>query len=261
LNAHLLGWQESLDQAALGRIARIAGDDVLSVSGADRYQIPEGMDHIHWIAASGVNLTRARIVTPSLESRRMLLDVVPRQDAGNNFSLPSAEVMKLPRPIKLRALEDIEAQTAEDGATTQMQALALIGPAQLPDMPSGDLLAMRALGTTTLTAFEWTTVDVTLEYELPVGTYELVGFVPSSADVIAARALFQGGGYRPGVIGVDGAEDVAQAFGAEYFKGMMWYAMGKFTHQTVPQFQFFSGSADTAEVVMMYYIKTSDSVS
>ena len=260
MNTHLLGWQQSIDQVTLGRITRIAGDDVLSVSGADRYQIPQGMEYIHWIAASGPSLTRARVVTPSLESRRMLLDVVPRQNAGNTWTVSSPEFMKLQKPIQLRAFEDIEAQTAEGGATTQQNVICSIGPQNLPEMPNGDLLAMRSTGATTLTAFEWTTVDVTLEYELPVGTYELVGFVPSSSGAIAGRALFQGGGYRPGVPAPAGAEAVAQAYISSFYDGLMWYAMGRFTHQTIPQFQFFSGTADGAETVMLYFIKTSDSV-
>ena len=66
MGTHMAGWFESIDQATLGRI-NVVQDDVLTPSGADRFLVPDEYNWIHWAIASGDALTRAKIVTPSLE--------------------------------------------------------------------------------------------------------------------------------------------------------------------------------------------------
>jgi hypothetical protein len=158
--------------------------------------------------------------------------------------------------MALQAGETIEVQTSEDGAgATQQTVLVCVGPTALPPVPAGDVMVMRATGTTTLGVRTWTTVPITLDSSLPVGNYALVGFLPISAGIIAARVLISTQNNRPGMLGLPGSESAAGDFDPLTYARIMNYDMGHFSNRNVPQFQFFSISADTAETVFLYVVK------
>lgn len=258
MSTHLIAFQQSVDQAALARI-NLVTDQILTQFDGTRFLIPAEYNHIHWAYAGGISLTRAQIHSPSIDSRRMLVEVQPRKRGTDETPTRTALELWMPRrPISLEINETVEFQTAEDGAgATQQTGLIALGRNPLTPMPEGEILYFRATGTTTLTARTWTTVPMTQDQSLPPGTYALVAFYPFSTGIVAARAAFQGGGYRPGVLGIPGAEAGA---GGDYapaeYAQMMWYLMGTFTHLTFPQFEFFSISADTAETIDYAVIRT-----
>jgi hypothetical protein len=84
----------------------------------------------------------------------------------------------------------------------------------------------------------------------------LIGFIPISANVLAARALIVGQNTRPGVPGISGTEGVARDFDPASRAIMQPYDMGRFTHLTIPQIQFFASVADTVETVILSLVKT-----
>ena len=59
MGTHMVAWFESIDQAALGRLAALQ-DDVLTPSDTDRFLVPDEYNHIHWAFATGVNISQAR---------------------------------------------------------------------------------------------------------------------------------------------------------------------------------------------------------
>ena len=258
MSTHLLAWQESIDQASLGRINAVV-DDVVTTDGVDRFFVPNDYNWIRWAMATGPSLSRAQVVAPSLTVKRMNLEVVPRMDDAELLDLAKMPIFIPARPISLVPSESIEFQTAEDGSSgTQQDGFVALGPEILPDMPSGDIRVARASGSTTLVARTWTTVSLTLDSSLEPGRYTLVGFLPNSATAVAARMLFEGQTWRPGMPGLAGAEDVAMEFSLENVRRVMWYSMGEFTHTRVPQIQFFATSTDSAQVVILYIIRTGD---
>ncbi len=258
MSTHLSAWFQSVDQAALGRI-NFVQDGILTPSGTQRFLVPSDYRWLHWIAALGLNITRAQLVTPSLDVRRMNLEIIPRVEGAVAFELTSLQAMQLPRPLELRASETMEAQTGEDGAgATAQYMIAALGPQSLPAMPAGEIRMVRATGTTTLTANVWTTVPLTLDTSLEPGRYRLVHFVPNSATGICARAIITGQNYRPGMPCTPGAEDVAMDFNQESMEKLGFYDMGEFTHINVPSMQFLASAADTAERVFLYIIRTGD---
>lgn len=253
---HLVAWQESADQATLTRINAVQ-DDVLTLSGTERFIIQSGLDHIRWGFAGGINLSRAQVSAPSLLVRRMNVEILPRKRGTDDTPrLAQPEIWIPRRPIRLDVSENIEMQTAEDGAgATQQTALISLSPAELPPVPAGDILVARGTGTTTLVARAWTSVTITLDSDLPAGQYALVGFYPISAGVVAARAIIPQQVARPGVLGLPGTEAAAADFEAGLMAQIMGYNMGQFSNLQIPQFQFFSISADTAETVIMNLVK------
>lgn len=253
---HLIAWTESQDSSVLVPMNAVR-DDVVTLQGLDRFQVPSDYRAIYAAAALGISLTRAQIVAPSLEVKRQTQEVIPHERGDDVFNIEGPRIYIPKRQILLDPGENLEFQVAEDGATTRQYGLVwLKQEAALPDMPAGPIIAARATSTQTLVANTWTTCTLTLEKELASGLYQLVGFRPSSATAIAARALITGQNYRPGVPAIVGVDAVARDFDPGVLDKFNWFAMGEFDSRQIPQIQFLASAADTAESVILYVIKT-----
>jgi len=255
-STHMAGWFESIDQASLGRIT-VVQDDVLTPNGTDRFLVPSAMPYIHWAFATGVNLSGARIVTPSLQVAKSDLDVIPFGDGADLLTISQPAIFIPKRYYLLDPSEDIEFQTSEDGAgATTQQGFVVLGGEDLEPMPAGEVRSIRLTGTTTLTADTWTSVTLTPESSLEAGRYTMVHFAAFGATVLAARWLPQGGGFRPGMYGMGAAAPAHFDFPTDPWDRLGWHSMLDFTHITLPQIQYFATAGDTAQTVQMYAIRT-----
>lgn len=252
---HMAAWFENIDQATLGRINTVQ-DDVLTPSGTDRFLVPREYNHIHWAFATGAAISGARIVTPSLEVSKSDLDINPFQDGSDKLDRNFPPLWIPRRFIELDPSESIEVQTSEDGATTTQQAFVVLGTAENAPMPTGNIRSIRLTGTTTLTADQWTSVILTPESSLEAGRYTMVHFMPFGVNVVAARWLPQGGGFRPGMWGSAAASPAQFKWDPSLWHMLGWFAMLEFTHIDLPQIQYFATEADTAQTVQMYAIRT-----
>jgi len=259
---HLAAWFESIDSATLGRITTVQ-DDVLTPSGTDRFLVPGPIaeqapyNYIQFGFATGVNISGARIVTPSLEVAKSDLDIIPLSQGADLLTIGQPAIWIPRRYIALDPSESIEVQASEDGGgATTVQAFVGLGTSENPPMPDGEIRSIRMTGTTTLTADTWTACSLTHESSLEAGRYTIVHFAAFGATVVAARWLPQGGGFRPGLWGMGAAAPDHFDFPTEPWGNMGWYSMLNFTHITLPQIQYFSTAADTAQTVEMYAIRT-----
>ena len=256
--SHMVAWFESLDAAALARIATVQ-DDVLTPSGTDRFLVPDGYNNIQFAFATGLNLTGARIVTPSLEVMKSDLDINPFQDGQDLINKVAPSVWVPKRFVELVPSESIEVQASEDGSSaTTMQVFVSLGQAENAPMANGPIRVIRATGTTTLTADQWTSVTLTPESSLEAGRYQLVHFSVHGVTPIAGRFLPQGGGFRPGMFAFAGADPAQFHWTTEPWDRLGWYNMLEFTHITFPQIQIFATAGDTAQTIQMYVIRTGD---
>ncbi|KKL23630.1 hypothetical protein LCGC14_2423500, partial [marine sediment metagenome] len=94
-----------------------------------------------------------------------------------------------------------------------------------------------------------------LDQELQAGQYALVGFLPSSATIIAARSLIPGQVYRPGVPGQVGLEAAARDFHPDFVEDFGGYEMGRFSNEAIPEIQFLAGAADAVLTVIFMLVK------
>jgi len=231
-------------------------DDVLTQIGDTRFLIPPGLNNIHWVHVAGANLTEAYLESPSLGTRRFVARVIPGNYGALALDLDKIPVMKPPRPIPLAATEQLAVKVSYGGtAAAPNVAVVALGPPTLPPVPAGDIILLKLTSSTPLVAGQWTTCVMTPEKALDVGTYALVGFIPISANAIAARAIITGQVNRPGVPAIAGSEPEARVFAQKYLDAFQFYEMGRFTHLTIPTFQFLSAAADTSETVYAYIIK------
>ncbi len=244
---HLAAYSASVDQAALAAIAAVA-DPSLTVS-VNNIQIPDFAPYLYGAYANGVNLTRAQLQSPSLrrivnyEIRKIEKAVLPAGYAGFPFSIAN--------PIPLDVGEQMQAFTAEDGAgATRMNVLAFLGDGKT-DQISDPISAVRITGATTLVAYTWTNGAIVFDQVLPVGDYAIVGARFEAAGLIGFRFVFQGSTPRPGGLGVvseTAIEPIGQRLGG-------WGVWGVFHSTTPPTVDYFSATADTAEVGTLDLVK------
>lgn len=252
---HLAAYMAAIDSATLTPITAL-NDDVLTRPTTQRFLVPKEISFVHWIAALGVDITRAALVSPSIGTRRMSFEIVPRVRGSVTFEEPNIVVCRPLKPFKLDPTEHMEMQMAEDGVgATEVWGLVELGPETLPAIPPGDIREMRLTGTTTLVAETWTTVQPTEDVTLEPGNYALIGFLPISANVLAARVLIPGQTWRPGMPGLAAAESSAVDINDAIVRSLMGYDMGHFDHNNIPQFQFLSNVADTSETIICYIVK------
>lgn len=243
---HLGAWSESQDSAVLTNIAALA-DQQLRTQGDDVI-VPE-LAYLGAFYMVGLNVTQAQFVSPSV--RRMWPFDVSPVDRSAEPTAPTPFLNWFDRPLQLQAGEQMNALMAEDAAgAIRTTALAWFFDSA-PQPAAGDIFTIRATAATTLAAFAWTNGALTLSQALPNGTYDLVGMRAESAGLIAARAVFVGGGWRPGVIGYDAPGDIDDP----WFRRGRLGVWGTFTHLSPPSIDFLSVSADTAETVWLDLIK------
>lgn len=254
MSTHLIAYFENVNNVTDSEI-NVVGDDVLSQPTAERFTVPFDYNNVHWAMLLADNITRGRLVAPSLEVRRTRPTIVPHaRDAAPSLTVP--KVYKPVRPIELIPSEELSVRVTNPTAGEDTWALVLLGKKDKGQLPAGDIRRIRCTASTALTDSAWSTVTVVPDEQLDAGQYELVNFTAWSATIIACRALIQGQAYRPGVIGMPGAsEQVAMDFADSWGRIHDYYPMGRFPHNVLPRFQFLAGAADAAETVYMDVVK------
>lgn len=234
-----------------GNLAYLPGipDQHVRVEGIN-IVVPEGMNNLLGVYFIGPNITQARVESPSLR-RTVLLDVSTLERSATPQDIPRYLTFFY-NPIPLDNFEILRVLAAEDAAGgSQMTAILWIGDgAQSPT--GGEIYTVEARSSVTLVPFQWTPAAVSFTQTLPAGTYQVVGFQAQSAGLIAARLVFVGGTWRPGVIGRTSPFQP----NLEYFRRGALGVLGEFRHDQPPVVEYLSSSADTSQRVWFDLIKT-----
>jgi len=243
----LVGWHESIDaSAALTKIAALA-DPHIRVEG-DNIIVPE-LNQLCFCYALGAGLIRAQLDSPSLR-RLLLYDISPVDNVSEPRTWFVHSLQKrFNSPYPLDVNEPLSCAVL-NGALQWTTVLIWLSDGALTPV-TGDFLTVRATGTTTLSAYEWTNVAITFEQTLPAGRYAVVGFRYRSPGAIAARLVFPGYAWRPGCIGIDGVEEAPDPI----FRNGALGIWGEFEHNTPPTVDCLSTSADTSEVFYFDLLK------
>jgi len=244
----LVGFSESQAAGASYKEILALPDQHVTVQAEDIIVPPE-LTNIVCAAVIGSNVTAARIVSPSI--RAMIpIDVEPLNRDAEPLS-PFTGIDLKANPVALTGLEALNVQASND-ATAAVRQTALIWLSDGPIAPvTGKIFTVKATSSTTLTAYTWTNGAITFAQDLPAGRYQVVGMRAESAGLIAARLVFPGYSWRPGVIGADAVTDLQD----EPFRYGRFGVFGEFDHNRPPTVDFLSASADTSETVYLDLIK------
>lgn len=246
---HLAAFYENVDQNGAAANINAVDDPVIYTEGDDLRVAPE-MPFLAgaWMGTAATTVTSAQIRTPSLLSR-VYYDV---SIFNGSTVMPNPPAMDLfmGNPIQLVGLETMNFNTNTDAAA----AVDIYGLVIFTDGPkapvSGDIFSVRVSASATLAAGTWVTSNITFSQELPVGNYQVVGQRWIGANLVAARMIFKGGRFRPGVPGIaaNPRMDIPQ------FRKGMGGMLGEFNSNTPPSMEFL-GDTDTAQIGYLDLIK------
>lgn len=244
----IAAFTESQDTAGvLTEVAALA-DQHLTTDGDD-ILVPDEYNKLMGVMALGATISAARISSPTLRKR-----LNPDLSALNINAEP---VLRdsfhdyMENPISLTPGEGLRALVAEGAAGAEQETvLAWLGDGAI-EKASGEIFTVKLTGSTTLGAYAWSLVPLTIAQQLEAGTWGIVGMRAISAGAIAARLVIPGSSWRPGCVAFDAESDIdMQRF--RRGEAGLW---GSFSHSFLPQVEFLSISADTSETIYLDLVK------
>jgi hypothetical protein len=236
----------------------VVSDTVVTQPSATRIRVPGDTPTIDWAYAGSANLLKAEFQAPSLEVRRMNLRIIPHNHGQISAYYSNALYFKPPADVSFTVTEDLSVVVRQGGSEEEnvvvLLQLKTAGPR--PAVPAGDVRLLRATGSETLTEFKWTRVTPVFDKALEPGEYAVIGFIPISAGMIAARLIFPGVVYRPGTLGFAADEYDALTHDTDFIDLYRGYEYGRFTHINPCMIECLSQSADTSQIFYFYVVKT-----
>ena len=246
---HLAAYSSSIANGSVLLQVTNLTDPIIATSNKGFF-VKEGLNNIGWVLGAGTNATRYQLSSGSI--RKMFPWDFDSVNVGAVLENPVRYFDFMAAPIPLDNNEELDAYFLQSNAGAE-QAYVLIAFCDGPFAKvTGRMQTMHAVGSTTLVANSWTAVTLTLDNGLDGGIYAVVGLSAFSAGALAARLVPRGSSpFRPGVPAAQ-ARDQAKPSNWRYGG---WGEFLRFPNTAVPQVEFLSVSADTAEEVYLDLIK------
>lgn len=254
---HLAGFEEDVNPA--GSFANIAAlaDQRLFTQGDD-IRVPE-LNYVVALAGGADSSTTARVrmTSPTLDEI-VRYDISPLNELdGSDVEPGSPQAVDDLRdnPLLLGVDEILQAEVLSTPAGNLMQwAFVWFADGPVRRASSGRGFTARATSSGTLTAEQWSLDTITLDENLPPGTYQVIGLRPVSAGMVAARVVFRTGNfYRPGALGCDAESDIQHPMFRHGGLGV-W---GEFPFTQIPAIEACSISGDSSQVYFLDLVRIS----
>lgn len=246
----LVAWYESIDGAAVLHNITGVPDPHVTVFNDD-IRVPKGMDKIigrSVLSGADTALTDAILESPTL--RRVFNPHVGVLVNALVFGNPPESLMHPLSPLPVTPDENLSVVINSD-ATTAIGEYCLVWFSDGPVLPiQGEIYTMRATAAITLAAGTWVNGPLTFSKDLPAGQYKIVGMRAQGTNLVAARLVFQGYSWRPGVPAVNVLGD----------RDAKWFRMGRLGDwgefdQTSPPTLDCLGVTDTSQIIHLDLIK------
>lgn len=235
---HLGAFYQSIDPAGVLTAINAVQDASITVSGAD-VRVPLALPYLVGQAAllNDASGTRAQIQAPSLRAMANL-DVEPLVLAAT-FGTPPESMIHGDNPIPLAGNESINFYVESNPAAAAAHyGLVWFGDGAIQPV-KGNIYTVRATSAVQQVAGAWVNGNLTFSQVLPVGTYDIVGMRARSTDGVAARLVFVGAPWRPGVPMVNAVGDLDPYFARYGSMGIF----GRFDSTTPPTVDVLGGVA------------------
>lgn len=250
MKMHLCGFYQSVNSAG-ALVGLNAIPDVAVYTSGAQIRVPPDIANLLGEAALSAQTgpAYAQIQSPSL------------RELANQDIEPIASALVFGQQDELqwhgdnpRGLSGNEAITASvqatGGAPAGNYVLAWLGDGAVKPSP-GKVFSVRATGVAALAAGTWVNTALTFNSSLPAGSYQVVGLRAEGANLVAARLVFIGGAYRPGVLATPNAQ-------ANYFRRFRNGEMGVFGEFDInqPPTMDCLGATDVAQTFVLDLIKS-----
>lgn len=247
---HLAAWFQSIDPANAFTNLNAVQDQVVTTQGID-VRVPLDLQNIVGQAAliNDASGSRAQFQSPSLRAM-MNLDAEPIVLAAV-FGSPPESMIHGDCPIPVIGNESLNFGVLSDPAAAAAHyGLLWLADGALQPV-KGPIYTVRCTATIQQVAGLWVNGNLTFTQALPAGKYQVVGMRVRSADAVAARLVFVGGKYRPGIPVVNAIADLDPYF-SRYGQMGVW---GEFDNTTPPTMDILGGVA-AAQTVLLDLVKT-----
>jgi hypothetical protein len=208
---------------------KVSGDSIY-VSGYNRY--------IGAVATLGTNAAGGRLVSPSI--RRFAPTEITPVTIGLIGTNPVEMDVNLNRMITLDIDEQLEMEViGASGGAEVVGAAVWLADAEITPV-KGQIFTVRGSIVLAGAASAWEYSALTLTEDLPVGSYDIVGFDLVAANGVAARLVPVGANHRPGV---PVRQSVDTVIPNNIFRHGKMGTFLTFPHNNIPGVEVFSNSA------------------
>ncbi len=246
---HIGAFFQSVNPANAFQAIAAVGDPALTIAGND-LRVPPGLTNLIGETAliNDASLVRAQLQSPSLRGifNRDIEPVIQGKVLPGN----QPYVMHADSPIVLQPNESLNlfAQSNPAGAVIHAGLVWLADGARKE--VNGNIFTIRWTAAAALAAGVWVNAAIVFSQVLPAGSYQVVGMRARGANLLAARLVFPGQGFRPGAPGV-GAIGTFDNQDFRYGDLGVW---GQFDNTAPPTIDFL-GDTDVAQTGVLDLIK------
>lgn len=117
--------------------------------------------------------------------------------------------------------------------------------------PIGPRIKARFTSAVTIAEGTWSVGALTFADTLPAGSYAVVGLSTYGTNLLASRLVFQGGGYRPGVL----AQQAQGEWNGPSFPRDLQGEFGRFLNTVQPNIEHFGIGAGTSQIGYMDLVR------
>lgn len=247
---HLAAWYSSVAPNGADATLAAVNDPVITTQGND-IRVPATLNNLIGaaiLANGAATVTKAQIQSPSLRSV-LNFDVRPVSLAKQLVANEHYMFHDL-SPVPLVQNESLNVVVNDNLAAAGIHyALGWLSDGPLQAV-NGAIYTVRCTSSVALSVGTWVNGNITFGQVLPAGSYQVVGMRAEGANLTAARLVFVGGTFRPGVPGI-AAVATADFPYTRYGEGGVW---GQFDNTTPPTIDCL-GDTDTAQVLWLDLMK------
>jgi hypothetical protein len=245
---HTLAFEGAVGQTADTDIAAVF-DGIIPVDASNHF-LPQTSLSLIYAFASALHLSRGKFSSPVFRQianpaiRPINVALLPVD------LIPIADYLANPVQLPPQApLQYLATSTLACGTEVTYCVLGVLQQYLQPAV--GNIITLRATGTTTAVAKSWTYCALTFDQTIIQGTYQVIGAEVISTTGVAFRLTIDNQYYRPG--GIAGATDAIRTPPQQRKGG--WGVWGQFQNTSPPRLEVLCNAADTAQEIYMDVIK------
>ncbi len=248
---HVAAYRKSVTNGVANDPLTVVNDQILTPNSTTSFLVPERL-RLFMAVIKSASVTRGRINTPAL--RYIGLPDIAPADVGLTVASPPNVAVWGPMGVELPPADAIAVEGTHGGGAAEVMAACVWlwkpGRTKVP----GPVYRTRWTAAITGVAGSWVNGALTPDSTLPAGIYEIQGMDCQSANGIAARLAFPGGGYRPGCLVRNALTSIRFP---DYQNGELG-PYGQFDSVNPPTLDIYGEGASSAQVVWLDVVRIGD---
>ena len=237
---HLAAFRGSVTNGTTNTAIAGVADQILTKAASGAFLAPRS-SRIWGAVSGGVNHSRARINTPA--TRKIALPQIAPTGTGTATTNPQNMSIYGPSGPMPDDADEISVEATHSDAAPQIQWALMWLQFGFKPLASGEKIRVRWTAAIAGVVGSWASGALTFDQTLPSGYYQVQGMDAFGTNLLGARLIFPGGGWRPGVL----AHNTLSTVPREEFVDGSLGAFGEFDNVNVPQLEIFVEAANAAQ--------------